>query len=299
MRRSIARTCTVAALLVVFAGCASATGTPDEVSAKTSAALGEAALVSVHGTASGFLIAPHPERLAEIGLPPNVASFEFYYTYETSSSSSPNGSFKLVSKDSNGAVVSVIDLKTAPVHVAVNDDSGSGPIEKPADEYVARTYSSINGVPIALGVNLLDRDARTELPASVGTYLNHLWPENYLGLGVGLMEGGAGYDMGFVANVTAISATVTPIVTDGDGDGIVDTKDLCTGSSAGAVDANGCTVAQLVPCAGPKGGGTWSNHGDYVAELTKIANAFLAAGLITQAEKEAMIAAGASASCGK
>jgi len=56
------------------------------------------------------------------------------------------------------------------------------------------------------------------------------------------------------------------------------------------VDANGCSISQLAPCAGPLSGGAWRNHGQYVAAVAKAANEFLAAGLITHAENEVIMA---------
>ncbi len=85
-----------------------------------------------------------------------------------------------------------------------------------------------------------------------------------------------------MANITSLSATVTPIVTDSDGDGVPDANDKCPGSSSGAVDADGCTIAQLVPCAAPAGGGKWRNHGHHISEAAKTADAFVQAGLITR-----------------
>src|SRR5205814_6891635 len=55
---------------------------------------------------------------------------------------------------------------------------------------------------------------------------------------------------------------ITVTERDSDGDGVPDSRDLCPGSPQGAVaDADGCSIDQLVPCAGPRSGGTWRNIG--------------------------------------
>src|SRR5881396_2644631 len=56
--------------------------------------------------------------------------------------------------------------------------------------------------------------------------------------------------------------------TDVDEDGVADSADLCPDTPQGAVvNADGCSVDQLVPCAGPASGGTWRNHGEYVSNV--------------------------------
>ncbi len=87
---------------------------------------------------------------------------------------------------------------------------------------------------------------------------------------------------------------------DADKDGVPDADDQCPDTSAGAiVDAQGCSIDQLVPCAGPRTGGTWKNHGQYVSSVARTAEAFLAAGLITAAENDAIVAAAAHSDCGR
>src|SRR5262249_54770272 len=54
--------------------------------------------------------------------------------------------------------------------------------------------------------------------------------------------------------------------TDADCDGVGDSADRCPNTPAGSiVNANGCSIDQLAPCAGPATGGTWRNHGEYVS----------------------------------
>ena len=82
---------------------------------------------------------------------------------------------------------------------------------------------------------------------------------------------------------------------DADGDGVGDAADACPHTAAGeAVNADGCSIAQLVPCSGP-----WKNHGRYVSTVVRAAKQFLAAGLITKAEKAAIVRQAAESDCGK
>jgi hypothetical protein len=87
--------------------------------------------------------------------------------------------------------------------------------------------------------------------------------------------------------------------TDADADGVPDSLDLCPGTSAGAiVDANGCSIEQIAPCNGPASGGTWKNHGQYVSAVAQAAEAFLAQGLISEDQAEAIVAQAAHSDCG-
>ena len=87
--------------------------------------------------------------------------------------------------------------------------------------------------------------------------------------------------------------------TDADGDGIGDSLDLCPGTVAGAiVDANGCSIDQIVPCSGPASGGTWKNHGQYVSAVAQAVEAFLAQGLITDDQAEEIVSEAAHSDCG-
>jgi len=87
--------------------------------------------------------------------------------------------------------------------------------------------------------------------------------------------------------------------TDADGDGVPDSLDLCPGTPAGAiVDANGCSINQLAPCSGPASGGRWKNHGQYVSAVASAAEAFLAQGLISADQADAIVALAAQSNCG-
>jgi len=82
---------------------------------------------------------------------------------------------------------------------------------------------------------------------------------------------------------------------DTDGDGVIDSDDECLGTAPGAVvDVVGCSIAQLCPCAN-----NWKNHGGYVKCVAHSADDFLADGLITIEEKEAIVSAAAQSACGQ
>jgi hypothetical protein len=82
---------------------------------------------------------------------------------------------------------------------------------------------------------------------------------------------------------------------DDDHDGVPNDKDVCPDTPAGeVVDASGCSINQLCPCEGP-----WRNHGQYVSCVDRTSDDFVAAGLITQAEKDAIVSTAAQSSCGK
>src|SRR6185369_11576738 len=87
--------------------------------------------------------------------------------------------------------------------------------------------------------------------------------------------------------------------TDEDLDGVADSLDQCPGTPAGViVDANGCSIDQLAPCSGPASGGTWKNHGEYVSTVAQAAESFVTAGLITEDQQDAIVAAAAQSNCG-
>jgi hypothetical protein len=64
------------------------------------------------------------------------------------------------------------------------------------------------------------------------------------------------------------------------------------------VDANGCSIFQLVPCDGPITGGEWKNHGQYVRTVIKTAKGFLKAGLITRKQVADIVTTAAHSKCG-
>jgi hypothetical protein len=87
---------------------------------------------------------------------------------------------------------------------------------------------------------------------------------------------------------------------DADCDGVADGSDSCSDTPSEAiVNADGCSVDQLVPCSGPASGGTWKNHGAYVSAVARQAEEFLVAGLITAAQKDVIVSEAAESNCGK
>jgi hypothetical protein len=89
---------------------------------------------------------------------------------------------------------------------------------------------------------------------------------------------------------------------DADGDGVGGSADLCPFTAPGSVvDATlGCSIAELCPCEGPFGTSLrWRNHGKYVSCVAHTSQSFRAAGLISEAEKGAIVSAAGESSCGK
>ena len=75
--------------------------------------------------------------------------------------------------------------------------------------------------------------------------------------------------------------------------------DLCSDTALGAVvNSDGCSIDQLAPCDGPASGGSWRNHGEYVSTVAHVAEDFIAQGLISQDEKDAIVSAAARSKCG-
>jgi hypothetical protein len=86
---------------------------------------------------------------------------------------------------------------------------------------------------------------------------------------------------------------------DVDGDGVLDAQDACVPSPVGAVvNAEGCAISELCPCEHASGG-EWKNHGAYVSCVAQASNDFLAAGLITEAQKDATVSAAGESACGQ
>ena len=88
---------------------------------------------------------------------------------------------------------------------------------------------------------------------------------------------------------------------DTDEDGVSNDNDLCAATPVGVLvdPTNGCSVDQLCPCDGPRGTTMlWRNHGKYISCTARATNELLAQGLITEAEKGAIISAAAGSTCG-
>jgi hypothetical protein len=99
---------------------------------------------------------------------------------------------------------------------------------------------------------------------------------------------------------TAIFENIQVGPPDQDLDGVPDSADLCPDTPPNTVvNAQGCSIDQLVPCAGPVTGGSWKNHGAYVSAIAHVANDFAAQGLISQTDKGAIVSQAARSDCGK
>jgi hypothetical protein len=81
---------------------------------------------------------------------------------------------------------------------------------------------------------------------------------------------------------------------DDDGDAVPDAADACQATAIGSlVGANGCSIADSCPCES-----SWRNHGAYVKCVAQTSNSFVSAGLITSAQKDVIVSAGAQSACG-
>ena len=80
---------------------------------------------------------------------------------------------------------------------------------------------------------------------------------------------------------------------DCDGDGVLDASDQCPDTPFGRpVNAAGCSIAQYCPCDGP-----WASRSNYVACVETNTIAFVAGGIISEAQREALIAEALEADC--
>jgi len=81
---------------------------------------------------------------------------------------------------------------------------------------------------------------------------------------------------------------------DDDNDGVLDVTDACPATALGSlVGANGCSIADTCPC-----DGNWRNHGAYVKCVAQTSSSFVSAGLITSAQRDVIVSAGAQSVCG-
>ena len=100
---------------------------------------------------------------------------------------------------------------------------------------------------------------------------------------------------------TAVYQNISIGPTDLDGDGVPDALDACPNTPpCTIVDAQGCSIDQLAPCSGPAfdSGSVWKNHGQYTSAVAQAAEQFLAQGLISKQQKDAIVAAAAQSPCG-
>ena len=74
--------------------------------------------------------------------------------------------------------------------------------------------------------------------------------------------------MKFLLATVLLAQVYSPWTFARDGDGVVDAVDACPNTLYGAaVDANGCSVSDLVPC--EPAGFRWLSRDDYVAALSE------------------------------
>jgi hypothetical protein len=136
-------------------------------------------------------------------------------------------------------------------------------------------------------------------PISVGRHDNSSYPSYFNGLIDELRV----YDRALSpTEVQRLAGNSPGCDNDADDDGVPDDQDLCPDSPAGVVvePGSGCTIDQLVPCDAPFGTtDPWKNHGKYVSTLVHTVSSFLAQGLITAEEAEAIKTAGAESDCGR
>lgn len=99
----------------------------------------------------------------------------------------------------------------------------------------------------------------------------------------------------FAGSADAARGQITPQFADADHDGVPDDRDECPSTPpCSVVDETGCSIEQFCPCDGP-----WHNHAEYVRCVTTAANAFARDGLITRAEKRAIIKQAMHSNCGR
>jgi len=80
---------------------------------------------------------------------------------------------------------------------------------------------------------------------------------------------------------------------DCDGDGVRDGQDLCPDTPPGTVvNSNGCAIVQLCPCTNE-----WQSAREYVRCVRDSAAGFLRAGLISEAERQAIVAEAERTNC--
>lgn len=86
---------------------------------------------------------------------------------------------------------------------------------------------------------------------------------------------------------------------DSDGDGVPDGDDLCADTPAGAIiNEYGCSGMQVVETSCPATA-TYKNHGAYVSCVANAAEGAVADGLLSDAEKDAIVSAAARSDVGK
>lgn len=101
---------------------------------------------------------------------------------------------------------------------------------------------------------------------------------------------------------TTTTSTTTTIPPDADGDGVLDANEpcVCLGTAPGVpVTVRGCGIDQACPCAAPLGRARWTDHREYVACVTNAVLELKLAGIITSAQRGAILFAAAAGPCGR
>ncbi len=202
----------------------------------------------------------------------------------TASNSVVNGINKKPAQKTNGEGAVTGQEVTITVHF-------NPPISLPADNYFFRPEVLLdNGDFLWLSAPKPIVAPGTPFAADRQTWIrNEALAPDWLRIGADIIGQGA-----FNASFSLTGET------DEDGDGVADSLDQCPGTPAGAiVDAEGCSIDQLAPCAGPASGGAWKNHGQYVSTVAHVTEVFLLQGLITVEQAEEIVAEAAQSHCGK
>jgi sugar lactone lactonase YvrE len=162
------------------------------------------------------------------------------------------------------------------------------------DAILAETLT-LNGLaPRSTEFGDTDRDLQPELVAYFdAAVLLQTLPHK----GEGRLAAAALLDNGFAVEAEA-PIEVLSRVTDADGDGVDDAFDLCPDSGAGTpTDADGCSLAQLCPCAG-RGDEAWRNRGHYLVCVIRGALRIGRHNQLAPAELRGLLPAAAKSACG-
>jgi len=174
--------------------------------------------------------------------------------------------------------------------------------EQVGDDMLFRVYvfGSSNTAPVAnAGTNqsvvqgeevCFDGTGSTDADGDELTYLWTLdtWPAGSLAK----LDDPSAVTPCFIADLPG-TYEVSLIVNDGIEDSEPDTAQADVISYSEAID-------RLCPCDGPREAeSSWRNHGKYVSCIAKAAESFVEQGLITEAEKDAIVSARAESRCGK
>jgi hypothetical protein len=174
-----------------------------------------------------------------------------------------------------------------------NSNEGLGFIlERPDGGFLATGSGYISTVQFfyQLGAVLWRVDA-----AGNTLWSNTLHPGTDAQIGDIIPTADGGFLFGGMANGVDIwIAKVTGEFCDGDNDGVPDEMDRCPDTPRGVVvDANGCALEQLCPCEAAR------NHGQYVDCVRAESARFVAAGLLSAAQRETLLKAARKSDCGR